>query len=128
MSNHSFSFKTAKFFGRKSSGSAKRKPDELSVKGSALISHEIPEIVVVTEISRGLGRRVPFPSEETFAGIVNIQYVYDSARRRSACSGSKSSKNSNNSCKKEKSSGAVQHRDQEKSRPLENVETKAKSD
>ena len=67
MPNHSFSFKTAKFFGRKSSGSAKKKkPDELSVKGSTLVAHEnspISEIVVVTEIWRDLGRRIHEPRE-----------------------------------------------------------------
>ena len=61
----------------------KKNPDELSEKSSALVPHENPpisEIVVVTEISRGLGRRIPLPNEETFAGIVNIQH--DSAHVR----------------------------------------------
>ena len=77
MPNHSFNFRIANFGWENPVVPQKTTTDELSEKRSALVPHENPpisEIVVVTEISRGLGRRIPLPSEETFAGIVNIQH------------------------------------------------------
>ena len=46
-----------------------------------LAAPPIPEIVDVTEFSRGLGRRIFYASDDTFAGIVNIQnvHLYDSS-------------------------------------------------
>ena len=37
-----------------------------------------PEMVIVTEFSRGLGRRIPYYNEDTFAGIVTIHQAHNS--------------------------------------------------
>ena len=127
---NSFSFKLAKVFRRKSSGSTNKKKDDASEKASAFLLQEnppIPEIIVVTEISTGLERRIPYLNNETFAGIVNIHYVYD-ARRYFAYSGPKSSDNNRNIDKEKKVSDAQKQQNREESLPLENVATKANSD
>ena len=130
MGKSSFSSKVAKFFRRKSSVSANKKTDDTSVKMSAAVLPENPpisEIVVVTEISRGLGRRVPYRNDDTFSGIVNIHYVYD-ARRYSAFSLPKRSNCSQDIGKEKKAPEVKQQRNREESRSLENVESKARSD
>ena len=76
MAKRSLSFNISKFFRRKSRGSANKNRDEVSPAPVQHAAPPIPEIVVVTEFSRGLGRRIPYANDETFAGIVNIQYVH----------------------------------------------------
>ena len=86
MAKRSLSLKLSKFFGRKSSISAKKKTKDVSPAPMSSENPPISEIVVVTEFSRGLGRRIPYDNDETFVGIVNIRYVSVSTRRRSSCS------------------------------------------
>ena len=63
---------------RSSSGHKKRYEKEAEASGrDFLCKSPVQTLCITTDLTRGLGRRIPFINDDTFVGIVSYRYVYN---------------------------------------------------